>query len=298
MTDLVLDYLKSRKYIFKENFDISVVSSIRSGAVARFYIEPRTADELVSLLEFLDLISYSYTVVGRLTNTLFVGQSYGGAVITTKKMRSILFDGCTAVTEAGATLAELNLAAFRIGLGGNEPLRFIPGSIGGAIIGNAGAHGMEISECIECICAYDTVSKRKLIIDRADIPFEYRCSGLRELPYIVVSSRICFVKKEKADIYRQMRRYLSLREKSQPMRCFSLGSIFKKSGGVSAGYYIDKVGLKGFSIGGATVSDKHAGFIVTSGFTPSSDIIRLIDFIKRRVYEEFDVILEEEINII
>lgn len=233
-----------------------------------------------------------------MSNLIIKNRIYDGVIIKTDKISTKSLAENTLVVGCGVKLGgEIHRLA-TLGLGGMEGLAGIPGTVGGMIKQNAGAFGFEISDrFLEATC-YDikdgTLSHRT----KEDMRFSYRDSRLSEKKEVLISASFELTSRKSEDIVTDLRKFRRQRISTQPTECPSLGSIFKQNNGVSAGFYIDKSGLKGFSIGGAQISEKHAGFIVNKGGATADDFIRLIDYAKKCVYSNFGVELSEEIDII
>ena len=274
------------------------MSSVGISTVARIVAFPRNEEELISALRALKEKRIPVVVLGRMSNVLFKEQIYNGVVIRTTQIQTKSLAENVATLSCGASLAStIRIAADR-SLGGMEGLFGIPGTVGGLVKQNAGAFGYEISDCfMEALCYIPSFDEVR-VLNRNDMSFSYRSSALVDLDAIVLRASFKLVDKPKDKIVNELKEYKSRRLASQPLGYPSLGSVFKRSNGVSAGYYIDKAELKGHRIGGACVSEKHAGFIVNIGGATSRDYLALIEYVKSRVYSVFGIELEEEIEII
>ncbi len=298
MNNIVIDYLNSRKLKYKEFFDISGVSSFKIKSLARLFVVPHTLRELEDLIAFLELSEEKYEVVGRLTNTLIAAEMYDCVLVCTSGLTKAVQDGDCFTAECGCTLSALLSFAKERGYGGAEPLMLIPGSLGGAIAGNSGAHGMEIGDIFVSAEVFSPERCCRISLSRDDMCFSYRHTHLKDVRAYLLSATVRLSPKSAADINNDVAVFKARRAATQPVSAPSLGSIFKRYNGVSAGYYIDKAGLKGLKYGGASVSDIHAGFILNNGDATSRDVISLIQIVKERVLATFGVMLEEEIVIL
>lgn len=292
----LVEYLKERNIKYKENYDLKDRSTIKIGAKVDYYITPSDREELISLVRVIRELGLPYKVIGRLSNTLFCGD-YKGAVISTDLLCSMHHSDGIFSFDAGASLASSLAFAAKLGFGGAEQLRLIPGSLAGAVVGNAGAHGLEISNIFESADVYFPVSDKRITLSLSDMRFSYRNSLLKSSDAVVLGVSLRLRERSRDAIKDDLRSFILARRKTQP-NLPSLGCIFKRSGDISAGYYIDKSGLKGTVVGGAAVSDIHAGFIVNTGGAVASDVLMLMSICKNKVRERFGVLLEEEINII
>ena len=183
-------------------------------------------------------------------------------------------------------------------MGGLEGLFGIPGTVGGMVRQNAGAFGYEVKDRFVLARCYFPDTGDIAELSPRDMEFTYRGSILSRKGAILLCATFDFIYKKRDEILREIREYRDKRLLTQPLDKPSLGSVFKRHQGVGAGYYIDKLGLKGFSIGGACVSDKHAGFIINTGGATADDYLKLVDYVKSAVYSAFGIELEEEIEII
>lgn len=298
MLDLLSEHLKARKFEIKENHNLRAETYIQIDTVASIAVYPRSVDELIDVTKILAESGAPYRVLGRMSNVLFKTQKYNGVIVKTDRINGFNFDKTIMTLECGCFFPNAVKKAARLNLGGFEGLWGIPASVGGMLRQNAGAYGYQISDRFLSCTAYDTESSSLLNLDKEDMHFSYRSSVLEANRYVVLSA--CFLASEQPanEIFSGANRFAEIRRSSQPVAEPSLGSVFKKHCNVGAGYFIDRLGLKGTACGGAAISDKHAGFIVNTGNATSQDVIKLIEYIKERVLLEFGVALEEEIEII
>ena len=261
-------------------------------------IYPADIDKLIDVLKILNETSIPYRVLGKMSNVLFKNSVYNGVIIKTDRINALFINDETVVLECGCSFpASLKFIAEK-NIGGFEGLWGIPGSVGGMLKQNAGAFGYTVSDKFLNCRVYDIYTSEIITMSKADMCFGYRTSILDDNRYVLLDSVFCGEYMPINDIYAKVREYSELRRKSQPVTRPSLGCVFKSVDGVSAGKLIDMLGLKGFSVGGAVISDKHAGFIVNSGVATANDVLDLIEYIKKRVFREFGITLIEEIEII
>ncbi|MBQ8372087.1 MAG: UDP-N-acetylmuramate dehydrogenase [Clostridia bacterium] len=296
MFSRVSDFLKQRDVEFKEYEPLSSHSAIRIGGCARIFATPDTEDKLCDLVGFLYESGIKYKVVGGSSNLLFDDGLYNGVIVSFLKLKRKNAAECLISAECGIRAGELFRFAAGFGLGGAEGLAHIPGTLGGLIYMNAGAYGYTISELVRSVRVFDPRSRSVRIMDASELGFSYRRSIFQSEPIIALCCEMCLVPGECEDILARMRSLGLKRRETQPLDRPSLGSTFKRVGQTSAGYYIDKAGLKGLRIGGAEVSEKHAGFVVNAGGATASDVLSLISLVKARVFAAFGVMLEEEIE--
>lgn len=268
-------------------------SYIRIGGEASFFAVPETLEELKEAIKFAKNSKLPYYVVGGGSNILFHDDGYQGVVINTLALKNIKIEGRRVTVGAGVSLPELSLLLKKVGLSGMEELSDIPGTIGGAIAGNAGAFGREISELFVEGKVLD-FKGNFIAIGREDLCFSYRKSSLRKLG-ILIEAKFELIPSTSDRVAERMKEIKKLRRERQPVGELTLGSVFKNPQGTSAGFLLEKAGLKGFTIGGAKFSEKHANFIVNFNNARSQDVKDLIIEAKRRVLEYFGINLECEI---
>lgn len=277
---------------------MATFSSVRIHSLARAVAYPDSTEGLVSLIEALNENGIPFFVVGRMTNVLIKERIYNGVLINTRKIKSKYKAEEQIRVLCGDFLPEIARHQAAHGLGGFEVLLGIPGTVGGMVRQNAGAFGYEISDRLINATCYRISDRSLCTLTREQMSFSYRSSILVNGDLILLYATLRFVPMDRADVFALMREYAEKRRVSQPTEMPSLGSTFKRYDGVGAGYYIDRAGLKGYAIGGARVSPKHAGFIVNAGGATADDYLALVDYIKSRVYAVFGIELEEEIQII
>ncbi|MDE5618527.1 MAG: UDP-N-acetylmuramate dehydrogenase [Clostridia bacterium] len=240
--------------------------------------------------ELSKYIRQGYKVIGACTNTLVSDGKVTTPVICTKKLKGILHCSNGLYALAGENLPSLCTVAAEYGLSGMEELSGIPGSVGGGAVMNCGCFGKEISQIIEYVDI--AVNGKIQRLAAKDIPWGYRSSSL-EGEGIIVGVKFNLTSSDVSLVRKRMREIgeMRLTQPKQP----SLGSTFKRHDGVSAGYYIDKAGLKGAKVGGAMISDIHAGFIVNTGGGSADDYIKLMGVARDKVQDVFGITLQPEI---
>ena len=297
MPDRLWDEFKKRNIKFDPDADIGRISSLGIPATALALAEPKDTSELIEIIDLCCDNRIPYRVIGRMSNTMPRGERYPGVLIRTTEIKGCRLGEAKVYAECGCSLSSLVRLGMEQGLGGIEALYHIPGTLGGAVFGNAGASGTEICDIFISGRVYDPNERRILCIDNEQMRFSYRKSALCEGARVFLDGELRLVEKSREEILSLIEAH-RIKRQNQPKGVKTLGSTFKRAGGVSAGYYIDRAGLKGFSIGGAEVSRVHAGFIVNRGGATAEDVLRLIEHIKTRVFECFDILLEEEIQIL
>ena len=279
--------------ITRHNEPLAKYSSFRTGGKAANIIFPESTEEFVTALRE----NPGAAVLGNLSNTLVLDGGIDGTVIITTKMNSVSVNGNTVTAAAGASLTSVAVAARDASLAGCEFLYGIPGTVGGGVFMNAGAYGGEIADIIENAVVF-TPDGKVTTLSKDDLDLGYRTSKLQSTRYILLSAAFSLQSGNKEVISSAMDDLMNRRMTTQPLDKPSCGSTFKRPAGNFAGKLISDCGLKGMSVGGAQVSEKHAGFIVNSGGATSRDILDLVQLVKKTVFEKTGVLLEEEIRII
>lgn len=279
--------------ITRHNEPLAKYSSFRTGGKAANIIFPESTEEFVTALRE----NPGAAVLGNLSNTLVLDGGIDGTVIITTKLNSVSVNGNTVTASAGASLTSVAVAARDASLAGCEFLYGIPGTVGGGVFMNAGAYGGEIADIIENAVVF-TPDGKVTTLSKDDLDLGYRTSKLQSTRYILLSAAFSLRSGNKEVISSAMDDLMNRRMTTQPLDKPSCGSTFKRPAGNFAGKLISDCGLKGMSVGGAQVSEKHAGFIVNSGGATSRDILDLVQLVKKTVFEKTGVLLEEEIRII
>ena len=275
---------------------LSCHTSFRIGGPADVFALPKTAEELLHIHTECTLHEIPFTILGDGTNVLVLDGGIRGVVVSTKHMDGFEVSPSGRIwAAAGVKLSKLSEAAWKNSLQGLEFASGIPGTVGGAVYMNAGAFGGEIGDFVESVTVYENGAKN---LSKTDLGFGYRKSVLQELNALVLDVRLVLEKGSKDEIRSKMNELGRKRKESQPLDAFSAGSTFKRPEGGFAAELIDKSGLKGFSVGGAMVSKKHAGFIVNTGNASAKDVIGLMEIVKQKVFSDSGVVLCPEIKIL
>ena len=272
-------------------------TTFRIGGNADYFLIPENTSELQSAIKICRANNIPYFILGNGSNILVSDKGIEGAVISTEKLNTIEVYEDTIYAQAGAKLSKTANIAAENSLSGFETLSGIPGTVGGAVFMNAGAYGGEIKDVALEVYAIDENGNEKTF-SNSECNFGYRSSVFSSGEYIITGAKFRLRTKDKDEITAQMRDYAERRRDRQPLSFPSAGSTFKRPEGYFAGKLIQDSGLRGFAIGGAAVSEKHCGFVVNTGNATCSDIVNLIDYIKKCVYEKFGVMLHEEVRII
>ncbi|MGI6491523.1 MAG: UDP-N-acetylmuramate dehydrogenase [Peptococcaceae bacterium] len=273
-------------------------TSWRIGGPAEFFVEPENTLELQAVISLAKRRGLPLTVIGNGTNLLVGEKGISGIVLKIgPKMSRVSILGKDILAEAGTRLSMLATIARDNNLGGLEFAAGIPGTVGGAVIMNAGANGASIGELVKEVLLLD---KEGHLCRRygTDLNFNYRSTALQRESAIVVEVKFSCFAREKHLIQSDMNSFIARRLATQPQGQPNAGSVFKNPPGDSAGRLIEAAGLKSLRIGDAQVSDKHANFIVNLGAATSADVLSLIEKIKETVYNRFGVELLLEVQVV
>ena len=279
----------------KQNEPMSRHTSFKIGGNADLYIIPHDMDALIETVRILKETETKRYFLGNATNVLFDDAGFHGAVVSLGNICAIKVIENRIIAEAGASLNLVCKTARDKELSGLEFAYGIPGSIGGAVFMNAGAYGGEMSQVVaqSTYLSLDDMTVHTIPLSAHE--YGYRESVYRHNNWLVLSAVMELKKGESDKINAAMNDYMSRRIDKQPLEYPSAGSVFKRYPGRYTGQMIEECGLKGYSIGGAQVSEKHAGFIVNKGGATSTDVLALIEHIKNEVYKKFDCCIECEV---
>ena len=294
-------YLEKLKEFFKEvyiNEPMKNHTSFRTGGPADVYVKADRAENIIKAIEMLKKENVEYTIIGNGSNLLVSDRGICGAVIEIgSMMNNISVEGEKIYAEAGALLSSLAAAAAENCLTGLEFASGIPGSVGGAVVMNAGAYDGEIKDAIDYADVIDNEGNI-LRLTKDELGLSYRHSVIDEKKMIVIGAGFRLKEGDGRAIKEKMADFAARRREKQPLNYPSAGSTFKRPEGHFAGKLIEDAGLKGKTIGGAQVSQKHAGFIINTGDATTEDILELMDCCVETVYNKFGVRLEPEVRFI
>ena len=306
---LLLDALRELCPSLKLNEPMASHTTFRVGGVAAMTVTPSTTEELVYILTLHKEIAPSLPicVLGKGSNVIFDDDGYDGLVIFTSELQNVDISKvddsgyATVVAECGASITVLakQCVADNRSLNGLAFAFGIPGTVGGAVVMNAGAYGGEMSDVIFSVDFYDPALEEVRTLRKDQLDYAYRHSLFSDHPeYVVIRATLRLKQDDREIIISEMSKNMTSRRMKQPLELPNAGSIFKRPEGHFAGKLIEDCNLKGYTIGGAQVSEKHAGFIVNIGGAKATDIKALIEVIKRTVYEKYNIMLECEIKMI
>ena len=281
-------------------FDVpmSRLTSFRIGGPAKCVACPRSEEELSKLLKLCAEQGVEPVILGAGTNVLAPDAGMEKLVIVLKDA----LEGMEQVTEtsirvmAGVTMSRAAVFAAGLNLGGLEFAHGIPGTVGGGVYMNAGAYGGEIKDVCTRVRIMDMAGNARWITNQ-EAAFSYRHSAIEDNPWIVVAAEFELTPRPEAEVWEKMKELIGKRRASQPLDLPSAGSAFKRPVGGYAAALIDQTGLKGFQIGGAAVSEKHAGFVVNLGGATAADVQELLKAVSDKVFDRTGIRLEPEVRI-
>ena len=285
----------------KYNEPMSKHTSFKVGGAAECFIKIQTIEELKEITNFIQKNKINSVIIGNGSNILVTDKGIKGIVlqICRKKCEIAKLDEVKikATIGAGNKMSEIAQKFLKEEITGFEELSGIPGTIGGAIKMNAGAHKKEIKDILESVTILDEDNKLRELTNE-ELHLEYRRSILFEKKYIVIEAKFNLQKGKYEEINSKMQEYKKYRQEKQPIEYPSAGSTFKRGENYITAKLIDDAGLKGYTIGGAQVSEKHAGFVINKGNATAKDILELIEYIKEKVYKTSKEKINLEIEVI
>ena len=285
----------------KYNEPMSKHTSFKVGGPAECFIKIQTIEELKEITNFIQKNKINSVIIGNGSNILVTDKGIKGIVlqICIKKYEIAKLDEVKikATIGAGNKMSEIAQKFLKEEITGFEELSGIPGTIGGAIKMNAGAHKKEIKDILESVTILDEDNKLRELTNE-ELHLEYRRSILFEKKYIVIEAKFNLQKGKYEEINSKMQEYKKYRQEKQPIEYPSAGSTFKRGENYITAKLIDDAGLKGYTIGGAQVSEKHAGFVINKGNATAKDILELIEYIKEKVYKTSKEKINLEIEVI
>ena len=273
-------------------------TTFRIGGPADAFVQIESTEALANVLQYLEKIAIPYMILGNGSNLLMDDAGYRGVIIEiADKMNEVRVEGSCLVCQAGALMSKVARVAYENGLTGLAFASGIPGTIGGGCVMNAGAYGGELKQVVESVTVMDRQGNQ-ITLDNESMEFGYRDSAIKHYPYIVVEVRIRLTPGDKEAIKQEMDELAGKRREKQPLEFPSAGSTFKRPKGYFAGELIMNAGLRGYTVGGAQVSEKHCGFVVNKGGATAEDVKALIAHVQETVEEQTGVLLEPEVIIV
>ena len=269
-------------------------TTYKVGGPVKCVVYPNDEVSLITLIKYLDSSNIKYKILGNGSNVIFNDTGYDGVIIKLDNFNSLKIIGTRVIVGAGYLLNKLALRVSRLGLTGMEFAAGIPGTIGGAVYMNAGAYKSDMGYIITSIKVITPDYKIETLYNK-DLEFHYRSSFLQKNKgYICIEASISLVKGNSLEIMEIIEERKKRRVETQPLEYPSAGSVFRNPEGNYAGKLIEDIGLKGYSIGGAKVSDKHANFIINTGTAKGEEIKELINKIKNDVKDKYNIELKIE----
>jgi len=295
----------------KKNVALNNFTTFHIGGVAKYFFQAENKEEIIEAIQWAQQKKLPFFVLGGGSNILISDKGYKGLIIrlqsTSYKLQTNIIEA-----EAGVPLGKVVGLALQQGLTGLEWAMGIPGTVGGAVFGNAGAFGKSMADVVETVEVIDisnfqfspvvkgftlTTGQAIFNFQKKECEFGYRESIFkRNKNLIILSARIKLEKGNKEAIEKQMKEFFQVKRNAQPLEYFSAGCVFKNPENISAGELIEKANLKGKQIGQAQISNKHSNFIVNMGKAKAIDVVKLINLTKKTVKRKFNVDLEEEIQ--
>ncbi|WP_305768143.1 UDP-N-acetylmuramate dehydrogenase [Candidatus Epulonipiscium viviparus] len=273
-------------------------TSFKIGGPARVLVKPAGMDEIARIINVCKSRNVKYYILGRGTNILANDKGYDGVIILlSENFSEVSISGNVITAAAGAKLSNVAQLARENALTGFEFAHGIPGTIGGAVAMNAGAYDGEMKDVVVTAVVLMPNGEQKTLSNE-ELELGYRTSVIVKEGLVVLSAAIELKKASKDEISNKMKDFGQRRRDKQPLNYPSAGSTFKRPTGYFAGKLIEDANLSGFRIGDAMVSDKHCGFVINVGNATFEDVTKLIEEVKKRVFEKFGVMLEEEVKIL
>ena len=283
----------------EKNAKMSSYTTFRIGGAADVLCKPEKIEEIKDILKIAKENNIKPFIIGNGSNLLVSDKGMKGIVIKIgENMSKITIDGERVYAQAGALLSKIAYECTKNSLTGVENISGIPASFGGAIYMNAGAYGTEISDVLESVVAISPDGEI-VTLNKEEMNFGYRESiFIQNDGYVILSGVLKLKKGVREEIEEAVKDVTKRRVEKQPLNLPSAGSVFKRPVGHFAGKLIEDAGLKGYSIGGARISEKHAGFIVNDNNATAEDVLSLIDYAQKTVFEKFGVEIEPEIRLV
>ncbi len=279
------------------NKEMKNLSSMKTGGIARECYFPENEGEIVEIIKNLRQNGQKYIILGNISNVLLPDEDIEVPLIVTTEMRNVAVNGTEIYAEAGVSVTKLAIDMCKMGLSGLETFYGIPGSVGGAVYMNAGAYGGETANVIKNVKALDS-NGNVVTLTKDECEFDYRKSLFQKGEYIILGANLVLEKKNADECVAQAKEYMQKRVDKQPLEYPSCGSAFKRPTGCFAGALIEGAGLKGYNIGGAEISQKHAGFVINKKSATTGSVITLMRDVREKIFAKDGVMLEAEIQLL
>lgn len=286
---MIKNFIKMEGIEFYEEASLKNYNSYKLNVKCKYLVFPRNVDEFARLVGHLKHNKYKYLVLGNGSNVIFFNDYYDGVIIKLDYLKKIVIQDDIVEVGAGYSLVKFAMDMSFKGLSGLEFASGIPGNVGASVAMNAGAYKHSLSEIVESVLVLNE-NQELVRMTNEELEFSYRNSFFKNNHnYIIVSCRFKLTKGDKNEMLKLISKRRIRRIESQPLNYPSAGSVFRNPDGMYAGELIEKCGLKGYKIGGAMVSEKHANFIVNSGGATGRDIINLINKVKEEVKNKYNI---------
>lgn len=293
VSEYIRQYVAPQDIFEKE--PMSRHTTFRVGGEADALLKIRSKEQLEKLIPYFKMVELPYFVIGNGSNLLVGDKGYRGIILQLGDgMDQIRVEGCKLTVQAGCLMSQVARAAYENSLTGFEFASGIPGSIGGGVVMNAGAFDGELKQVVTRVWVLNEDGE-VWILDNQDMEFGYRTSVIKKRPFVVVQVELELETGNPEQIKAKMDELNQRRRDKQPLQYPSAGSTFKRPEGYFAGKLIMDAGLRGYSIGGACVSEKHCGFVINKGNATAADVAEVIREVQERVKDRFGVTLETEV---
>ena len=284
---------------YKENEPLAAHCTFKIGGPARLFVQPTDRAQLCRAVALCKVQGVRYYLLGNGSNILFADEGYNGAVLDVSSMQdAVEVHGTQLTAGAGVRLSALCKTALEHGLTGLEFAYGIPGTVGGAVYMNAGAYGNELKDVLESVTFLDSDLQLRTL-PAADLAMGYRTSIFEQNPdWCILSATVVLHRGDGAAVLARMQELLGKRREKQPLEWPSAGSTFKRPQGAFAGKLIEDCGLRGFTVGGAQISEKHCGFVINRGGATCADVVALTEQVRQIVEARTGFVLEREIRVV
>ena len=273
---------------------LSKYTTYRVGGTCKLLVYPKNVEKLIELMEIIERENIKHFILGNGSNVLFSDSVYDGIIIKLDNFKDLEFKDDKIIVGAGYNLIKLSLEAAKKGLGGLEFASGIPGTVGGAVFMNAGAYESDMKSVVESVKIL-TDDFKVITLTNKEMKFRYRKSILQDNRGLICLEVVLKLKPDNRELLEEIIKDRKLkRKRTQPLEYPSAGSVFRNPEGLFAGKLIEDLNLKGFQIGGAKISEKHANFIINVGDAKASDIKEIIDVVKKKVKKEYNINLRVE----
>lgn len=291
---MIKNFIENNNFKYYKETSLKNFNTYKIDIKCKYLVFPKNREELIKLIKYLKDNNHKFIVLGNGSNIIFASDYYDGVVVKLDNFKKLSIDNDIVTVEAGYSLIKLALDVSLEGLSGLEFASGIPGSIGSSVAMNAGAYNDSLSEIVIDVEVL-TPEYEIITMTNRELDFRYRHSFFKDnKDYIILSCRLKLTHKDKKEILNLISQRRIRRIESQPLNYPSAGSVFRNPEGMHAGALIEKCGLKGYSIGGAKVSCKHANFIVNYNNATGKDIVSLINKVKIEVKKKYHVDLTLE----